>query len=97
MRGSPETDQNNEYFGCINFTHQSVHTEQIIWMPTKLFCGTSSVSNSAGFLSCVVKTRLARVILVVFRANGLLEDPKGNLDPAGREKILRALTTFTSA
>ena len=44
------------------------------------------------------KTRLALASLVVSSANVLLlDEPTNNLDPASREEILRALSTFTGA
>lgn len=62
-----------------------------------LFSG-DDVHKPAGVLSGGEKTRLALATLVVSSANVLLlDEPTNNLDPASREEILAALTTFTGA
>nr|WP_218929025.1 ABC-F family ATP-binding cassette domain-containing protein [Actinomyces bowdenii] len=62
-----------------------------------LFSG-SDADKPARVLSGGEKTRLALAMLVVSSANVLLlDEPTNNLDPASREEILRALSTFTGA
>ena len=62
-----------------------------------LFSG-DDVDKPAGVLSGGEKTSLALATLVVSGANVLLlDEPTNNLDPASREEILRALSTFTGA
>lgn len=62
-----------------------------------LFSG-EDVNKPAGVLSGGEKTRLALASLVVSSANVLLlDEPTNNLDPASREEILRALSSFTGA
>ncbi|BDA65368.1 ABC transporter ATP-binding protein [Actinomyces capricornis] len=62
-----------------------------------LFSGADA-DKPARVLSGGEKTRLALAMLVVSSANVLLlDEPTNNLDPASREEILRALSTFTGA
>ena len=62
-----------------------------------LFSG-DTVHQPAGTLSGGEKTRLALAALVMSSANVLLlDEPTNNLDPASREEILRALTTYAGA
>ena len=59
---------------------------------------TDRMDLPIGVLSGGEKTRLALASLVVSSANVLLlDEPTNNLDPASREEILRALSTFTGA
>ncbi|WP_433954675.1 ABC-F family ATP-binding cassette domain-containing protein [Janibacter indicus] len=62
-----------------------------------LFTG-DDVDKPAGVLSGGEKTRLSLALLVVSSANVLLlDEPTNNLDPASREEILGALSTFKGA
>ena len=62
-----------------------------------LFSG-DDVQKPAGVLSGGEKTRLSLALLVVSSANVLLlDEPTNNLDPASREEILGALSTFKGA
>ncbi|MFZ1669664.1 MAG: ABC-F family ATP-binding cassette domain-containing protein [Candidatus Nanopelagicales bacterium] len=62
-----------------------------------LFSG-DRVSQLAGTLSGGERTRLALAMLVVSGANLLLlDEPTNNLDPASREQVLSALSTYPGA
>ena len=62
-----------------------------------LFSG-DDVEKPAGVLSGGEKTRLSLALLVVSSANVLLlDEPTNNLDPASREEILGALSTYKGA
>src|SRR5207302_5304050 len=62
-----------------------------------LFTG-ETVHQPARTLSGGERTRLALAVLVVSRANVLLlDEPTNNLDPASREEVLGALSTYGGA
>ncbi|MDN5797682.1 MAG: ATP-binding cassette domain-containing protein [Intrasporangium sp.] len=62
-----------------------------------LFSGDDAL-KPAGVLSGGEKTRLSLALLVVSSANVLLlDEPTNNLDPASREEILGALSTYEGA
>ena len=62
-----------------------------------MFSG-AQLDQPSGTLSGGEKTRLSLALLVVSSANVLLlDEPTNNLDPASREEILGALSTFKGA